>query len=121
MKNTKIVETLEKNLENLLSQYDRYVNEGETKKGIEVLRLIKETTNLIDNLDFEQMHGTYGIVMEGKDENGDNTESIKRVISVWEQNSSGQVRNHRVWEVGRELEIGTLRPLPEKFKQGLRE
>ncbi len=115
MKNIEVVKRLNESLEKLLCRYENCVNNNDTKGGIESLRLVKDTMALIDNLDFQQMYGTYGIVIEGTDEHGDNTESVKRVISVWQQNSQGQTRNQRTWEVGKELDLNTLKPKQEKF------
>jgi len=107
MDNREVVKRLEKNLESLLNKYDDAITKSDSRTGIEMLRLIKDTMNLIDNLDFQLMHGTYGIEMEDH--------SIKRLISVWEQNSQGIIRNQKTWEVGKELDVETLKPKKEKF------
>lgn len=109
MKNIEVVKRLNESLEKLLCRYENCINNNDTKGGIESLRLVKDTMALIDNLDFQQMYGTYGIVMDDKEE------SVKRVISVWQQNSQGQIRDQRTWEVGKELDLNTLNPKQEKF------
>jgi len=51
---------------------------------------------------YEFMYSIYGMKY------GEN-EDFRNVLSIWEQNSQGDTRNHRIWEVGNEIEIGTLK------------
>jgi len=50
---------------------------------------------------YEFMYSIYGMKY------GEN-EDFRNVLSIWEQNSQGDIRNHRSWEVGNEIETGTL-------------
>lgn len=50
MDNREVVERLEKNLELLLSRYDKNVENGEIKNGVETIRLIKDTIKLREDI-----------------------------------------------------------------------
>lgn len=96
MNKTEMVVVFKEQLGTLVNKYKQHINDGEMKKSIETLRLIKETSNLIDMYDYEFMVSSYTV--KGWEED------IK-MVAIWEQNSDGDIKNHRAWEVEREVDV----------------
>nr|DAZ07504.1 MAG TPA: hypothetical protein [Caudoviricetes sp.] len=88
------VETLIKDAKALTERYNRYVSvEADpdncayrNKMTIDTLRLLKDTLSLIKEYDWHLEYSEY------------ETDNHKE-IAVWEQNHSGEIRNHKKWTV----------------------
>lgn len=88
------VETLIKDAKALTERYNRYVSvEADpdncayrNKMTIDTLRLLKDTLSLIKEYDWYLEYSEY------------ETDNHKE-IAVWEQNHSGEIRNHKKWTV----------------------
>ena len=88
------VETLIKDAKTLTERYNRYVSAEadpnncayRNKMTIDTLRLLKDTLSLIKEYDWHLEYSEY------------ETDNHKE-IAVWEQNHSGEIRNHKKWTV----------------------
>lgn len=81
------VDTLIDDAKKLSHAYNYWLEQGEYKKSIDTLRLLKDTLSLIKEYDW---HLEYS----------ENEEGIHKKISVWEQNHDGEIRNQKTWNVG---------------------
>lgn len=88
------VETLTKDAKALTERYNKYVSAEadpdncvfRNKMTIDTLRLLKDTLSLIKEYDWHLEYSEY------------ETDNHKE-IAVWEQNHSGEIRNHKKWTV----------------------
>lgn len=80
------VNTLVEDANSLTKQYNGWVKQGEHKKAIDTLRLLKDTLSLIKEYDW---HLEYS----------ENEDDIRKEVSVWEQNHDGDIRNQKTWNV----------------------
>ena len=89
------VETLIKDAKALTERYNRYVSAEadpdncafRNKMTIDTLRLLKDTLSLIKEYDW---HLEYS----------ENETDYNKEVAVWEQNHSGEIRNHKKWNIG---------------------
>lgn len=82
----KTVETLINDAEVLDRKYHDLINNGKTREAIDIIRLLKDTLSLIKEYDWHLEYSEY------------ETDGHKE-IAVWEQNHSGEIRNHKKWAV----------------------
>lgn len=80
------VNTLVEDANSLTKQYNGWVKQGEHKKAIDILRLLKDTLALIKEYDW---HLEYS----------ENEDDIRKEVSVWEQNHNGDIKNQKTWNV----------------------
>lgn len=81
------VEALIKDAKALTKKYHDFLNCGKIREAIDTLRLLKDTLSLIKEYDWHLECSEY------------ETDCHKEV-AVWEQNHSGEIRNHKKWTVG---------------------
>lgn len=81
------VDTLIKDAKALTKKYHDFLNGGKIREAIDTLRLLKDTLSLIKEYDWHLECSEY------------ETDCHKEV-AVWEQNHSGEIRNHKKWTVG---------------------
>lgn len=55
------------------------------------LKTIREIMNLIDTYDWKLQYSEYKIKI--------NNDELVKQVSIWEQNSDGQIRNYKSWNV----------------------
>ena len=80
------VKTLTKDAVLLQEKFHKLQEADNIKCSIDTLRLLKDTLNLIKEYDWQVKYSEY------------RTEGHKEV-AVWEQNHSGEIRNHKKWIV----------------------
>lgn len=80
------VKTLISDASRLTTRYDKLVSNGDNRDAIDTLRLLKDTLSLIKEYDWKLEYSEYET-------------SENKQIAVWEQNHSGDIRNHKVWNV----------------------
>lgn len=80
------VKTLINDASRLTTRYDKLVSNGDNRDAIDTLRLLKDTLSLIKEYDWKLEYSEYET-------------SENKQIAVWEQNHSGDIRNHKVWNV----------------------
>lgn len=81
------VNTLVEDANSLTEQYNGWVKQGEHKKAIDTLRLLKDTLSLIKEYDWHLEYSEDG-------------QGFYKKVSVWEQNHDGEIRNQKTWNVG---------------------
>lgn len=84
------VETLTNDVLSLQQKFHRAQEKGDIQACINCLRLLKDTLSLIKEYDWELKYSEY------------KTDEHKEV-AVWEQNHSGEIRNHKKWVVNEQL------------------
>ena len=82
------VETLTKDASSLQQKFHKLQETGDIRASIDCLRLLKETLSLIKEYDWHLEYSEYKT--DGQ-----------RQVAVWEQNHCGDIRNHKIWNVGR--------------------
>lgn len=80
------VKTLTKDALLLQDKFHKLQESDNIKASIDTLRLLKDTLNLIKEYDWQLKYSEY------------RTDGHKEV-AVWEQNHSGEIRNHKKWIV----------------------
>lgn len=104
--------TLEEDLTSLMSKRSVAINNNHEKGAIEYTRLIKDTIDLLNKLpeqseEWLTMTSCYGMIRPEFDnlpyEEMIPNEHFVSVISVWEQNISGKIRNHKIYERGNQI------------------
>lgn len=80
------VDTLIEDAKKLNKAYDTWVEQGDYKKSIDTLRLLKDTLSLIKEYDWHLEYSEY------------ETDNQKE-ITVWEQNHDGEIRNQKTWNI----------------------
>lgn len=80
------VETLTNDVLSLQQKFHRAQEKGDIQACINCLRLLKDTLSLIKEYDWELKYSEY------------KTDRHKEV-AVWEQNHSGEIRNHKKWTI----------------------
>lgn len=80
------VKTLISDASRLTTRYDKLVSNGDNREAIDTLRLLKDTLALIKEYDW-------------KLEYSEREDGYNKEIELWEQNHSGDIRNHKVWNV----------------------
>lgn len=102
---------LENDLEVLLGKRTKTIN-GNLTGALEITRLIKDTIELLNKLpeqseEWLTMTSCYGMIRPEFDnlpyEEMIPNEHFVSVISVWEQNTSGKIRNHKIYERGNQI------------------
>lgn len=78
------VNTLVEDANSLTKQYNGWVKQGEHKKAIDTLRLLKDTLSLIKEYDWHLEYSEDG-------------QGFHKKVSVWEQNHDGEIRNQKTW------------------------
>jgi len=63
------------------------------RKSIDIMRNLKDTLELIQKYDWQLMYSAYG----SKDDAAE--KDFHKEVTVWEQNTEGNIRNHKVWTV----------------------
>ena len=95
-KETNFYENIIKNLKNeaekLNSKLEKIRDNYDMNLYIATLKSLKEILNLIKEYDWKLMYSEYGI----PDDDGI---EIKKQVSVWEQDHSNNIRNHKVWDI----------------------
>ena len=76
------VDTLIKDAKILTKKYHDFLNGGKAREAIDILRLLKDTLSLIKEYDWHLEYSEYET--DGHNE-----------VAVWEQNHSGEIRNHK--------------------------
>lgn len=97
MERNEVIKMLESDLESLMKKRTQMITNNDYKSSIEVTRVIKETLSLLETYGWQQMYSIYEIPDEIN--HGDFID----MIAVWEQNSEGQIRNHRKFQRGIEM------------------
>ena len=112
MEYKKVKEILEHELGTLIKRRSNCINTQSDKQAIDISRLIKDTIDLINKLpdvseDWETMTSCYGMIRPEfsnvEPENLKPDEHFASVIAVWEQNSEGKIRNHKIYERGNQI------------------
>lgn len=80
------VRTLTEDAVSLQKKFHKSQENNDIRTSIDCLRLLKDTLSLIKEYDWELKYSEYQI--DGHKE-----------VSVWEQNHSGEIRNHKTWTV----------------------
>lgn len=80
------VETLIKDARSLQSKFTTLQEKNDFRGALDAMRLLKDTLSLIKEYDWELKYSEY------------QTDGHKEV-AVWEQNHSGEIRNHKKWTV----------------------
>jgi hypothetical protein len=70
-------------------------NNGDYNSYIAILKSLRETLDLIHKYDWHLSYSEYYVL-------DDNDKQIKQ-ISIWEQNYDNDIRNHKFWNVGSEV------------------
>ena len=81
------VETLTKDASSLQQKFHKLQETGDIRASIDCLRLLKDTLSLIKEYDWHLEYSEYKT--DGQ-----------RQVAVWEQNHCGDIRNHKIWNVG---------------------
>lgn len=93
-----IVSLLKQDAIDLQKRFTNAKNDNDYKISIDVLRLLKDTLSLIKEYDWKLMYSEY--------ETGLYTnETLKKQVAIWEQNSEGNIRNHKVWDIDSGMRI----------------
>lgn len=80
------VKTLTDDAMSLQQKFHKLQESGDIRASIDCLRLLKDTLSLIKEYDWHLEYSEY------------KTDGHKE-IAVWEQNHSGEIRNHKKWNV----------------------
>lgn len=96
-----IVKSLKADALNLNKMLTTAQMEGDFRKSIDIMRNLKDTLELIQKYDWQLMYSNYG----SKD---NENEDFHREVAVWEQNTEGNIRNHKFWTVG-EVKFNTIK------------
>lgn len=90
MKNKNVFEetvnTLTNDAMSLQQKFHKLQESGDIRASIDCLRLLKDTLSLIKEYDWHLEYSEYKT--DGH-----------REVAVWEQNHSGEIRNHKKWDV----------------------
>lgn len=81
-----IVKTLTEDAMSLQKKFHKLQENNDIRASIDCLRLLKDTLSLIEEYDWELKYSEYQ--SDGQKE-----------VSVWEQNHSGEIRNHKSWTI----------------------
>lgn len=81
------VKTLTDDVKSLQQKFHKLQESGDIRASIDCLRLLKDTLSLIKEYDWHLEYSEY------------KTDGHKEV-AIWEQNHSGEIRNHKKWNVG---------------------
>lgn len=84
------VKTLTSDAQSLQTKFSELQKKNDFRGAIDCMRLLKDTLSLIKEYDWQQMYSEY--------ESDGNKQ-----VSVWEQNHCGEIRNHKVWTVGKTI------------------
>lgn len=88
-----IVSSLKQDAIDLQNKFSTLKNDiNDIKPKIDILRLLKDTLNLIKEYDWKLMYSEY-------EARQNPNEDFHKEVTVWEQNSEGNIRNHKVWKV----------------------
>lgn len=82
------VKTLTDDVMSLQQKFHKLQESGDIRASIDCLRLLKDTLSLIKEYDWHLDYSEY------------KTDGHKEV-AVWEQNHSGEIRNHKKWNVSK--------------------
>lgn len=90
------VDTLIKDAKSLQAKFTRLQEQGDFRAALDAMRLLKDTLSLIKEYDWELKYSEHQA--DGHKE-----------VAVWEQNHSGEIRNHKKWIVNKSTDIDTNR------------
>jgi|GEM_PF-1278394 len=85
----KIISSLKQDAIDIQKKFTDAKNNNDYRMRIDLLRLLKDTLNLIKEYDWKLMYSEYMT----EDDSG-----LHNEVAVWEQNSEGSTRNHKKWE-----------------------
>ena len=87
-----VVSSLKQDAIDLQRRFTNAKNASDYRTSIDILRLLKDTLNLIKEYDWKLMFSEYetGLYTNG---------TLKKQVAIWEQNSEGNIRNHKVWDI----------------------
>ena len=88
---TEVVENLKIEIRSLNDRLKECRRKGDFSTYKMLINCYRDTMGIIEKYDFQTKFSEYN----STGENG----KFSKMVSVWEQNSEGTVRNHKVWEV----------------------
>ena len=100
MERNDVLRMLESDLETLMKKRSTMINTNDYRPSIDVTRVIKDTLELLDKYGWQQMYSIYKLP------DANNPEKFIDMISVWEQNSQGKIKNCRCFQLGVEYVPG---------------
>ena len=81
---------MEKSLDKLSNQYDYLINKGDYNASLNVLKNIEMLNRQLKDIGYTPLHSIYKIIDNGVE---------KRLITLWEQNCFGDIKNVQTWVV----------------------
>lgn len=99
------VETLINDAKSLQKKFTKLQEENNFRGAIDAMRLLKDTLSLIKEYDWNLHYSEYKT-------NG------QKQVAVWEQNHSGDIRNHKFWNIGSANTVYFNRWI-DKFKESI--
>lgn len=87
-----IVKTLKTETNNLVGKLGKVEHNNDFNNYLGIIKSLKATLELVSDYDWHDMHTVYQAKMP-------NEENYKDMISIWEQNSNGEIRNHERYEL----------------------
>ena len=94
-----IVKNLKLEANKLSNKITKLNDKHDMNLYIACIKSLKETLDLISRYDWKLIYSEYTV-------KGDSDNDVKQV-SVWEQNHDNQIRNHKIWNVVKGLDIAT--------------
>jgi hypothetical protein len=111
--NENIVKTLKKEEANLIKKLEKAEKNNDFGNYLGAIKSFKATHELVSDCDWHDMHSVYQVKMP-------NEENYKDMVSIWEQNSDGNVRNHERYELVSRDNLANKSPI-EDVKNELEE
>lgn len=101
---------LKKNVKDINDKLSFASKMGDNKKVIEYTRILRDMLDLIQKYDYEQKYSVYEIPARWDI-------SYDKVISVWEQNIEGFIKNHKAFYIKGEVELKDMTSLENKLRE----
>lgn len=86
------VSMLIEDVKSLQKKFTILQEKNDFRGSLDVMRLLKDTLYLIKEYDWSLKYSEYS---DGK----------KRQVSIWEQNHSGEIRNHKIWNISDDTHV----------------
>lgn len=97
------INKLQKDMDMLIDIHSKLINKGDFGSALNVMKNIDMLTNQLKNIDYNDMYSKYEII----EEDGKNIS----LISTWKQNSLGDIKDHKTYEIKKEYNETTYEML----------
>lgn len=100
-----IVRNLKKEAQKLNKKITKASNENDMNLYIASIKSLRDTLDLISKYDWRLMFSEYDTLLSEKDSNRGKVGNEIKQIAIWEQNHDNQIRNHKIWNVTKAIDI----------------